>query len=372
MPSVIEGNKVPLYQQLARNMMQRIRTGDYPAGQPLPPIRSISSEFNVSVNVVQRAIRILEQDGLVLSQHGKQVMVATAKGTDRAALMFGLIHPYADGMSFGRDVLHFAARAFSERHNLLVTVSSDGLAIRERQRAEHLVANGVKGLLVWPVASDDNAAFFEELNRRVPVVLVDRLIADACLPVVTHDTQAAGADICQYFFEELKKKRLLVVMDDLDISPYHDMQRGMRQRAKEMGRSTDLTVIQLPVSELVQNFNRSDFSQVDHYTQHIERIIEEGGYDAIFCYQEDLLDYVIVDNGLLSRLGGIAVGATRSGDINVRSRRYVESAPAIWQIDHVGAMAAAADCLQEIVLSKRRLTDVKRIPLARVIPLSPA
>jgi hypothetical protein len=218
------------------------------------------------------------------------------------------------------------------------------------------------------VASDDNARFFEELNRRVPVVLVDRLMAGAELPLVTHDTLAAGADICQYFFGEQKKKRLLVVMDDLDISPYHDMQRGMRAQAQKLGRSADLTVIQLPVSELVQQFNRSDFSQVDHYAQYVERILKEGRYDAVFSYQEEFLDYVIVDNGLLDRLGRLSLGATRSADINIRSRRYVEAAPAIWQIDHVTAIAAAADRLQEIVLSKRRITETLRIPLARVLP----
>ena len=172
MPQVIEGNKVPLYRQVASSMLQRIRTGDYRAGHPLPSIRSISDEFQVSVNVVQRAIRVLEHDGLVSSQHGKQVMVTSVNGSQRAALVFGLIHPYAEGMAFGRDVLHYAARAFSERHNLLITVSSDGIASRERERAEHLLDNGVRGLLVWPVASDDNAAYFESLSSRTPVVLV--------------------------------------------------------------------------------------------------------------------------------------------------------------------------------------------------------
>jgi len=367
-PRVVRGNKVPLYRQLARDMMQRIRTGDYRAGEPLPSIRAISDEFNVSVNVVQRAIRILERDGLVRPQHGKQVMVTGDEGAKRAALIFGLIHPYAEGMAFGRDVLHYAGRAFSERHNLLVTVSSDGLAARERERAEHLLNNGVCGLLVWPVANDDNAPFFAELSRKVPVVLVDRLISGASLPAVIHDTHAAGRDVCSYFFQQCGKRRLLVVMDDLDISPYHDMIRGMRAEALELGRMADLTVIQLPVSELVRQFNQGDFSSVDHYAASIERLVREGGYDALFCYQEEFLDYVVVDNGLLDRLSSLSLGATRSVDINIRSRRYVEAAPAIWQIDHVGAISAAADRLQEIVLSRRRSNEVVTIPLVRRRP----
>lgn len=347
-------------------MMQKIRTGDYRAGEPLPSIRSISDDLSVSINVVQRAIRVLEKDGLVLSQHGKQVLVTGAKGAERAALIFGLIHPYAQGMLFGRDVLHFASRAFSERKNLLITVSTDGSAAKEREQAEHLMHNGVQGLLVWPVASDGNAAFFEELARRTPVMLVDRLMPNTSLPAVVHDTFAAGQDVCDYFLKEQACKRLLVVMDDLDISPYGDMLRGLRSRADAIQRSSDFTIIQLPVSDIVQHFNGADFSQVDPCTQYIERIIREGGYDAIFCYQEEILDYVIVDNGLLDRVSGLIIGATRSADINVRSRRYVMANPIVWQIDHIAAISTAADRLQEMVLAKRHFKDsVVALPLQR-------
>ena len=145
-----------------------------------------------------------------------------------------------------------------------------------------------------------------------------------------------------------------------------DMLQGMRSQALELGRATDLTVIQLPVSEMVQQFNQSDFSSVDHYARYIERIIREGSYDAVFSYQEELLDYVLVENGLLDRLGNLSIGATRSADVNIRSRRYVEAAPAIWQIDHVGAISTAADLLQELTLTRRRgANDAITIPLVR-------
>ena len=80
-------------------------------------------------------------------------------------------------------------------------------------------------------------------------------------------------------------------MDDLDISPYHEMVRGMRQQADQLARTTDLTVLQMPVSELVGQFNQSNFSNVDRYATHIDRLIAEGHYDALFCSQEEMIDY---------------------------------------------------------------------------------
>jgi DNA-binding transcriptional regulator YhcF (GntR family) len=137
MIQIIDGNKVPLYKQVARRMMQRIRTGEYREGALLPPIRAISRQFGVSVTVVQQALRDMEQHGLVKARHGKGVLVIGSQAADRAALVFGMVHPYAQGMSFGRDVLHFATQAFGQRKNLLIPVSSEGDAAREREQVEH-------------------------------------------------------------------------------------------------------------------------------------------------------------------------------------------------------------------------------------------
>ncbi|MFA9479533.1 GntR family transcriptional regulator [Phycisphaerales bacterium AB-hyl4] len=365
MAQIVQGNKVPLYRQVASRIMQRIRTGDYKPGDALPSIRSISSEFKVSINVVQRALRELESKGMVVTQHGKQVLVADTARGKRAAIVFGMIHPYSGGLAFGRDVLYFAGQTFSDRSNLLFTVSSEGNAARERELAEHLVANGVRGLIVWPVESDHNAEFFETLARRVPTVLVDRIIPGCSLPAVIHDTHAAGRDICEQFLVRMKRRRLLVLADDLDISPYQSLLQGMRERVQELDRFADLTIVQLPLSETVGQFNRADFSAVKRFESYIERLIREDDYDSVFCYQDDFLDYVVIETGLIDRLPGVKFGCTRSAGVNTRSRRFVEADPIGWSIDHMKAISLAADRLQEWVLSKRPFDKVIQLEFIR-------
>jgi DNA-binding transcriptional regulator YhcF (GntR family) len=365
MTQMVAGNKIPLYRQLATTMMQRIRTSDYRPGETLPSIRSISNEFNVSINVVQRAIRELERDGIVLTQHGKEIRVTDTVRAEKAAIVFGMIHPYAGGMAFGRDVLYYAGQTFSSRNNLLFTVSSGGDAARERHLARHLVNNGARGLLIWPVESDSNADFFDAFARRTPTVLIDRMLVGSTLPAVTHNTYAAGRDVCEEFFVRARRERLLVLMDDLDISPYESLLRGVRDRAKELGRFTDLTTVQLPLSEVIGQINQCDFSQVDQYASYIERLIRDSGYDAMFCYQDDFLDYVLIETGVIDRFPGLKLGCTRSAGINTRSRKFVEANPVGWAIDHIGAISLAADRLQEWVLTKQRFNESVQLELKR-------
>ena len=54
------------YRQLAAYLRQRITSGEYPAGGRLPPIIALQGESGLSAKTVQRALRVLEEEGLVV------------------------------------------------------------------------------------------------------------------------------------------------------------------------------------------------------------------------------------------------------------------------------------------------------------------
>jgi GntR family transcriptional regulator len=54
------------YRQLAAYLRQRIVSGEYPAGRRLPPIMELIAESGLSQKTVQRALRVLEDEGLVV------------------------------------------------------------------------------------------------------------------------------------------------------------------------------------------------------------------------------------------------------------------------------------------------------------------
>jgi DNA-binding transcriptional regulator YhcF (GntR family) len=55
----------PIYPQLLRQMERRILAGEYAPGEKLKSVRDLAEEAGVNPNTMQRAMRDLEQSGLV-------------------------------------------------------------------------------------------------------------------------------------------------------------------------------------------------------------------------------------------------------------------------------------------------------------------
>ena len=71
-------NGLPIYLQILRYIKRGIVSGDITDGDALPSRRMLSAMLGVNPNTVQKAYRILEEEGLITSQAGaKSVIVLT-------------------------------------------------------------------------------------------------------------------------------------------------------------------------------------------------------------------------------------------------------------------------------------------------------
>ncbi|HWW83937.1 MAG TPA: GntR family transcriptional regulator [Vicinamibacterales bacterium] len=75
-----------MYLQIMEQIRQRIAVGDWPAGQPLPSIRQMATDLQISVITVKRAYFELEREGVIATQHGKGSVVAD--GADVGARIY--------------------------------------------------------------------------------------------------------------------------------------------------------------------------------------------------------------------------------------------------------------------------------------------
>ena len=55
------------YRQLAAILRERIAAGEYPAGRKLPSIMELQGEFSLSAKTVQKALKVLDGEGLVVT-----------------------------------------------------------------------------------------------------------------------------------------------------------------------------------------------------------------------------------------------------------------------------------------------------------------
>ncbi len=74
-----EADEFP-YEQLARQLRERIVSGEYPPGRPIPSLTRLRQETGLSPMTIRRAIKILEEEGLVRIRPGWGTFVRRQDG----------------------------------------------------------------------------------------------------------------------------------------------------------------------------------------------------------------------------------------------------------------------------------------------------
>lgn len=72
---------LPIYQQIVIYIKRGIAAGTVTHGDELPSRRVLSALLGINPNTVQKAYRILEDEGLILSQTGAKSTVALSEDT---------------------------------------------------------------------------------------------------------------------------------------------------------------------------------------------------------------------------------------------------------------------------------------------------
>ena len=69
---------IPIYEQLAEQVKSQILSGVLPENEALPSVRTLSASLKISALTVKKAYDKLEEDGFVVTVHGKGTYVAPA------------------------------------------------------------------------------------------------------------------------------------------------------------------------------------------------------------------------------------------------------------------------------------------------------
>ena len=76
-------SSVPMYAQIVEQVVAKVMSGAWQAGAPLPSIRELASDCQVSVITVKRAYLELERAGVIVTWQGKGSFVADAVDATR-------------------------------------------------------------------------------------------------------------------------------------------------------------------------------------------------------------------------------------------------------------------------------------------------
>ena len=75
---------VPIYEQLVNQVKNEIISGELAEDEALPSVRALSGELRISALTVKKAYDKLEEEGFVITVHGKGTYVAA---TDKSLAM---------------------------------------------------------------------------------------------------------------------------------------------------------------------------------------------------------------------------------------------------------------------------------------------
>ena len=66
---------IPLYEQIAHQILELIDSGELSPGDQLPTTRELAVKLNINFNTVARAYRMLDQGEIISTQHGRGTFI---------------------------------------------------------------------------------------------------------------------------------------------------------------------------------------------------------------------------------------------------------------------------------------------------------
>lgn len=76
---------IPIYVQLMEQIKHQIATGKLKPGDQLPTVRQLAADLRVNFNTVARAYRLLDEDAIISTQHGRGTFILDPLSEKEAA-----------------------------------------------------------------------------------------------------------------------------------------------------------------------------------------------------------------------------------------------------------------------------------------------
>ena len=78
---------VPIYVQLTDQIKHKIATGALEPGTQLPTVRQLAADLRVNFNTIARVYRVLDEEGIISTQHGRGTFILELENEEQAATL---------------------------------------------------------------------------------------------------------------------------------------------------------------------------------------------------------------------------------------------------------------------------------------------
>jgi len=229
---------IPLHLQLLNQLRHRILSGHWPPGSRLPSETMLQRRLGISRSTVRQALHRAESEGLIERVPGKGTFVARQPGGPPNSRLIGYIT--FDFLSdFQRQLLRGAEdRARSRGYRILFCNSNRDVAEEDRL-LEQLLADQVRGILIWPALDNrpSRRLFHLAQQCRVPLVLMDRTLPGLRCDHVSSDNYGGAYAAVSHLIELGHRRIAFLSRPILQLEPVAERLRGYRAALQEAGLS---------------------------------------------------------------------------------------------------------------------------------------
>ena len=78
---------IPIYVQLIDQIKNKIASGELTPGDQLPTVRQLAADLRVNFNTIARAYRMLDEEGIISTQHGRGTFILELPSKEAAETM---------------------------------------------------------------------------------------------------------------------------------------------------------------------------------------------------------------------------------------------------------------------------------------------
>lgn len=201
---------IPLYQMIYNHFYEKIRSGEYKAGDQLPTEAEISEYFRVSRITAKRAMNLLADNQLIERIPGRGSFVMGSAETQEVPYT---VHSRKDnvvgvvlcdiGPSFGMDVLKGIEHKAKELGYHIIFKRSLDNRKEENQVIRDLLAFGVAGIIIQLVHGETySPLILKEYYNGFPFVFVDRHMDKTTIPFVASNNYQAVFDTTKLLLQK--------------------------------------------------------------------------------------------------------------------------------------------------------------------------
>jgi GntR family transcriptional regulator len=80
-------SKIPIYVQIINQIKHMIASGDLHPDDQLPTVRQLATDLRVNFNTIARAYRMLDEEGLISTQHGRGTYILALPSEENGATL---------------------------------------------------------------------------------------------------------------------------------------------------------------------------------------------------------------------------------------------------------------------------------------------